>query len=104
MVAQSLVLMLLQFLMFGNSPGVTQVVRLALTALLAFFLFAGSNIARWLSIMFYGFWAAMSAMALPAVYGKQGLVFTLVLGLLVIANAAIPVLLKAPPGIDDQFS
>ncbi|QDV47166.1 hypothetical protein Enr13x_70750 [Stieleria neptunia] len=104
MVAQSIVLMLLQVLLFGNSPGVTQIVRLGLTGLLAFFLFAGSNIARYLTMVFYGFWAVMSGVALPTVYETQGLVFTLIVGLLVLANAAIPVLLKAPQGIDDQFS
>ena len=104
MVVQSLVLILLQYLMFGDPPGVTQVSRFGITALLAYFLFAGSNIARYLTMFFYGFWAVMSGMALPAVYAKQGLVFTLVLSLLLLANASIPVLLKAPPGIDEQFS
>lgn len=104
MVVQSAMLMLLSQTLFGTTPGVTQAIRFALTCALAFFVYAGSNIARYLTIAFYGFGALMSATALPAVYEKQGLVFTLVLGLLVLANAMIPVLLIAPSGVDEQFS
>ncbi len=103
-VVQSVVLMLLHFLLFGDAPGISQFTRLGLTALLAFFLYAGNNIARYLTMIFYGLGAAMSALALPAVFERQGIVFSFIAGLIVMANAAIPVLLKAPPGIDDQFS
>lgn len=103
-VAQSAGLMVLQYLLYGAVPGVTDLIRFGLTVLLAIGLFAGSNIARYLTMLFYGIAAVMSALALPGVYHNRPMVMTLVIGLLVVANAAIPVLLKAPPGIDDQFA
>lgn len=103
-VAQSALLMALQYLLFSAAPGVTDFIRFGLTVLLAIGLFAGSNIARYLTMVFYGISAVISALAVPGVYHNSGIIMTLVIGLLVVANAAIPVLLKAPPGIDEQFA
>ena len=104
MVLQSLAFTGLQFILSTATPSTTQWVRLTLTLVLAIFLVMGSKVARYITIFLYAFFSILSAYALPAVYEKQGLFGFAFLAGLVAVNAAIPILLKAPDGMDEHFS
>jgi hypothetical protein len=104
MVLQSLAFTGLKFLLSSATPETTQWVRVGLTLLLAIFLVLGSKVARYITIFLYSLFSISSAFALPAVYEKQGLVAVAFLGMIVLSNLAIPILLKAPAGMDEHFS
>ena len=103
-VVQSVGILSVRYLLFDTSPGLTEMIRLGLTTVLAYFLFAGSNVARYLTIFFYSLSVLLTGYALVNSFQNHSLLFLVVVGLLLIANAAIPVLLKATPGIDEEFS
>lgn len=103
MVAQTVGLMLIVYVLSGDTPEVSDAIRLVLTTTLAIFLFAGSNVARWLTIVCYGLSVVFAVAALPALF-KQGSIAAPLMLLLAVTNAAIPLALKLIPGMDDHFA
>ena len=87
----------------ATSVGDGGAIQSVLTTTLAIFLFAGSNVARWLTIVCYGLSVVFAVAAHPALFERGSIAAPLML-LLAMTNAAIPFALQLIPGMDDYFA
>jgi hypothetical protein len=94
--AVSLAINLLNTIVLSAPFGWTDVVRIALTLLLVFFVVRGSNVARWIAIVLFGAAGSLglyySIQGVPpiyaAIFGGLGIVFVVCAALLLLPRAS----------------